>query len=78
MNHTLIRKELAEKLTLPFSQVRLDLFNIDGKIYFGEMTFTSLEGMMNYFTPEFLLQMGEKADISHLNNTTLYLLFVSE
>ena len=33
--------ELAEKLSKPFKQVRVDFYNIDGKIYFGEMTFFS-------------------------------------
>lgn len=32
---------LAEKLASGFSHVRVDLYNIDGKIYFGEMTFTN-------------------------------------
>lgn len=32
---------LAEKLAAGFSHVRVDLYNVDGKIYFGEMTFTN-------------------------------------
>ena len=31
-----------------------------GKVYFGELTFTSLGGMMNYYTPEHLYEMGER------------------
>ncbi|MGI6341506.1 MAG: ATP-grasp fold amidoligase family protein [Bacteroidales bacterium] len=56
---------IAEKLSKPFPQVRVDLYNINGKIYFGELTFTSLGGMMNYYTPEFLLEMGNKVDINY-------------
>ena len=36
--------ELAKILSKGFSHVRVDLYNIDGKIYFGEMTFTSSGG----------------------------------
>lgn len=32
---------LAELLSKPFKEVRVDFYNIDGKIYFGEMTFFS-------------------------------------
>ena len=36
--------EIAEKLCEGFSHVRVDLYNADGKIYFGEMTFTNGSG----------------------------------
>ncbi|MFW3480836.1 ATP-grasp fold amidoligase family protein [Aerococcus urinaeequi] len=36
--------QLAETLAEGFSHVRVDLYNIDGHIYFGEMTFTSTGG----------------------------------
>lgn len=49
----------AEKLAEGFPVVRVDLYNSGNKIYFGEMTFTSLGGMMNYFTDEFLNKAGE-------------------
>jgi len=55
---------VAEKLAEPFPEVRVDLYNINGKIYFGEMTFTSLGGTMNYLTQDCLLEMGSKLDIS--------------
>lgn len=48
--------ELVRKLSAGFAQVRVDLYNIGEKIYFGEMTFTSAAGMarcepeeMDYF-----------------------------
>lgn len=56
--------EYAKKMAKPFPQVRVDLYNIDGKIYFGELTFTSLGGMMNYFTPQALMDMGKMVDLS--------------
>src|SRR5699024_4596189 len=33
--------QIAEVLSRGFNHVRVDLYNVDGKIYFGEMTFTS-------------------------------------
>lgn len=56
--------EIASKLSQEFPILRVDLYNIEGIIYFGELTFTSLGGMMNFFTPEFLTKMGKEADIS--------------
>lgn len=58
---------VAEKLAGDFPQVRVDLYSINNKIYFGEMTFTSLGGMMNYYTPEYLLEMGSKIDLNYPN-----------
>ena len=56
--------EIAEKLAKPFPVVRVDLYNINGKIYFGEMTFTSLGGTMDFYTQECLYEMGNLIDIS--------------
>lgn len=56
--------EVAEKLSAPFPVVRCDLYNLDGKIYFGEMTFASLGGMMDFYTDEFLNLCGNKIDLS--------------
>lgn len=50
---------IAEKLAAPFPVVRVDLYNIAGRIYFGEMTFTSLGGLMDFYTPEFLEKTGD-------------------
>lgn len=56
---------MAETLARPFPCVRVDLYNIRGEIYFGEMTFTSLGGMMNYFTDEFLDKAGSLIDLNY-------------
>lgn len=50
--------EMASKLSKGLPQCRVDLYNLDGKIYFGEMTLTSNYGMMPYFTQEVLEEMG--------------------
>lgn len=52
--------KIAECIAKGFPQVRIDLYNIDGKIYFGEMTFTSQAGRMNYFSDEFQKEIGKK------------------
>ena len=59
---------VAETLVKPFPFVRLDLYNINGKIYFGEMTFTPLGGMVNFHPKAFLDEMGEKIDLNYPNN----------
>ncbi len=56
---------VASKLAQPFPCVRVDLYCTDGKVYFGEMTFTSLGGMMDYYTPEFLLKLGNEIDLEY-------------
>lgn len=57
--------KMSETLARPFPCVRVDLYNIGGKIYFGEMTFTSLGGMMNYFTSDFLDKAGSLIDLDY-------------
>jgi hypothetical protein len=56
--------EVAEKLAKPFPCVRVDLYNIDGKIYFGELTFTSYGGLQDFYTDEFQKLAGSKIDLS--------------
>lgn len=58
--------QIAEKLSASFPVVRVDLYNINGRIYFGELTFTSLGGIMDFFTYEALLKMGKMVDISKI------------
>lgn len=50
--------QTAEKLAGSFPVVRVDLYNLAGKIYFGEMTFTSLAGLMDFYTEDFLRMTG--------------------
>lgn len=56
---------IAEKLANPFPVVRVDLYNLEGKIYFGEMTFTSLGGLMDYYTEAFQNIAGDLIDINY-------------
>lgn len=40
-------------------QSRIDFYEVDGKPYFGEITMTSAGGFMDYFTEDYLNEMGE-------------------
>lgn len=57
---------VATQLSKGFPILRVDMYNIEGQIYFGELTFTSQGGMMDFYTQEFLSILGEKADISSI------------
>ena len=50
--------EVAEVLAEGFPEVRVDFYEVRGRLYFGEMTFASMAGRMHYFTPAFLREMG--------------------
>jgi len=52
-------------LAKPFPVVRVDVYNVGGKIYFGEMTFTSLGGLMDYYTEEFQQLAGDLIDLNN-------------
>lgn len=56
--------QIAEILTEGLPCVRLDLYSVQGSVFFGEMTFTSFSGMMNFYTPEFLRKCGDLVDLS--------------
>lgn len=55
--------QIVEKLCIGFPHIRIDLYNIDGKIYFGEMTFFSSGGFMNIYSDKFSQQLAELIDI---------------
>ncbi len=52
--------EIAEILSKGFSHVRVDFYNIDGKIYFGEMTFTTNSGYTQFVPDEFDYELGDQ------------------
>lgn len=56
--------QVAKKLSEGFPVVRCDLYEVNGKVYFGEMTFTSLGGFMDFYTQEFLDKTGAMIDLS--------------
>ena len=56
--------EIAETLSKGFSHVRVDLYNIKGKIFFGEMTFSTASGIGFFEPDDFDLIMGSKWNIN--------------
>ena len=55
---------IAEELGKIFPFVRVDLYNIDGKIYFSELTFTPAKGTLILDDDKCDFEMGEWLDIS--------------
>lgn len=52
--------EVASKLSQGHPQARVDLYNIDGKVYFGEITMTNGSGFDTEFKNELFEDMGRK------------------
>lgn len=52
-------KRIVSTLCSGFDQVRVDLYNINGKIYFSEMTFTDGSGYEAIFPEEWDIALGE-------------------
>ncbi len=60
--------EYARILSKGFPQVRVDLYNIKGKIYFGELTFYHFAGLTPFEPKEFDEKFGTYFDIESLKN----------
>lgn len=56
--------DVARKLSADFPFVRVDLYNIDGKIYFGELTFYPWTGYVQFTPDEFDFTLGKLMDCS--------------
>lgn len=50
--------EYAEKMSREFAHARVDFYEVNGHVYFGEMTFTSSSGTENPTPASFGIQMG--------------------
>lgn len=55
--------EIAKLLSQDFPFVRVDLYNIDGEIYFGELTFYDGSGYKGYIPDDFDFILGEQFKI---------------
>ncbi|MFC1784120.1 ATP-grasp fold amidoligase family protein [Candidatus Neomarinimicrobiota bacterium] len=53
-------KSLAEALAQDFKYVRVDLYNIDSKIYFGELTFSPAAGFQQFIPEKWDRILGNK------------------
>lgn len=58
--------ELASKLSKGFAHVRVDLYDIDGKIYFGEYTFYHMSGFQPFKPEEWDYTFGSWIDLSKI------------
>ena len=59
-------KKIAEQLAEPFPFVRVDLYNIKGKIYFGEMTFFPGSGFWNITPKKYDKMFGDWIELPKL------------
>lgn len=57
--------DIASKLSKDFIYVRVDLYNVGGKVYFGELTFHPGSGFDVFFPEEFDIFYGSLLDISN-------------
>ena len=62
---------LGEKLSAKFDAVRVDLYNLEGKIYFGELTHYDGSGMARFKPESFDFEMGSywKTDRNYWKNS---------
>ena len=56
----------AELLAAEFPHVRVDLYDVNGKIYFGELTFFNASGYMKYKPDDFDLIIGKKFKLQQM------------
>lgn len=58
--------ELAERLAKDIPEVRIDFYNVDGKIYFGEFTFFDAAGFGAFNPEEWDYNFGSMLDLSKI------------
>lgn len=51
--------KMAEDCSKDFKYCRFDMYEIGGKIIFGEMTFTPHGNVLDYYTEEYLIKMND-------------------
>lgn len=56
-------KELCRILSKDMTQVRIDFYDVAGKLYFGEFTFSHWGGMMRFEPKEWDLRLGQMIDL---------------
>jgi hypothetical protein len=54
--------EIVKLLSKDFPFVRVDLYNVDGNIFFGELTFYPWSGYVKFTPSEFDEQLGALLD----------------
>lgn len=59
--------DVSRALSSDFEFVRVDLYEKDGQVYFGELTFSPAVGVLPYYTDEFIAQWGEILHVTGLD-----------
>lgn len=59
--------KIAETLAQDLPFVRVDLYEINNKIYFGELTFSPAAGICDYYDEESLIEHGKLIDLNDYN-----------
>ena len=59
-------RALAEKLSVGIPHLRVDFYEVDGKIYFGELTFFHWSGFVPFETDEWDYTFGSWIDLSSI------------
>ena len=52
-------KDLSKKLSKNIPHVRVDFYEVDDKAYFGEMTMTGGGAFMDWYSDDFMIEMGD-------------------
>ena len=60
--------QIAERLSSNFPHVRVDLYNVDGRIYFGELTFYDGSGYMSFTPDSYDAELGAYFETSDFNS----------
>lgn len=56
----------SEVLSAKFPEVRVDFYEVKGKLYIGELTFMCNMGRIDFHTQQALIEMGNKLDLSKI------------
>ena len=59
---------LSELLAKDFRFVRVDLYNVGSKVYFGEMTFSPAAGFESFNPPEWDRKFGDELKLNNIRN----------
>lgn len=58
-----LMKQLAEKLSSVFPELRVDFYEVNGRVYFGELTLFHHNGTVNFEPQEWDYKFGEWFEI---------------
>lgn len=58
--------DLSAKLSKGIPELRVDWYEVEGKLYFGELTFYDSGGMLPFTPPEFEVELGNMIDLSKI------------